>query len=103
MGEANESPLEGAQRELAEEVGLIAGTWESLGTGYSSATLTARWHVYLATQLTPASGFQKDGAEHDLIARRVRFGTAVDAAMDGQIEHGMSVAALLRAARRLGI
>ena len=38
----------GAQRELAEEVGLQAATWESLGTGFSSATVDA--------PLSPVSG-----------------------------------------------
>ena len=41
MVEQGETPLEAAQRELAEEVGLRASSWTLLGTGYSSATTTA--------------------------------------------------------------
>src|ERR1700682_591489 len=48
-------PLQGAKRELAEEVGLQAASWEPLGTGFSSATVTARYHLFLARGLAPAS------------------------------------------------
>ena len=103
-GEADELPLQSAQRELGEEVGLQAADWEPLGSGYSSATLSVRWHLYIARNLSPISNVHtRDGAEHDLIARAVPLATAVEAAMDGRIEHGMSVVGLLRAARRLGV
>jgi 8-oxo-dGTP pyrophosphatase MutT (NUDIX family) len=104
-GEPGESPLEAAQRELAEEVGLQAAHWEAMAGGHSSATLTGQWHFFMARGLQPVNTarHQRDGAEQDLIARRVPLATAVDAALDGRIEHGMSVVGLLRAARRLGI
>jgi 8-oxo-dGTP pyrophosphatase MutT (NUDIX family) len=102
-GEADETPLVAAQRELAEEVGLQAASWEPLGSGFSSAALNARYHLYLARGLAPsARPHIRDGAEHDLLARRLPLVVAVEAAMDGRIEHGMSVVGLLRAARRLG-
>ena len=104
QGEPDETPLAAAQRELAEEVGLQAEAWEPLGSGFSSAALNARYHLYLARGLTPsADGHRRDGAEHDLLARRLPLADAVDAAMDGRIEHGMSVVGLLRAARRLKV
>ncbi len=103
-GEPNEDPIDGARRELAEEVGVHAARWESLGSGYASATLSTRYHMFLARALSPAMGdHQRDGAEHDLIARRVPLAHAVDAAMDGRIAHGMSAVGILRAARRLGL
>ena len=103
-GEPNEAPLAAARRELAEEVGLRAASWEPLGTGYSSASLNARYHLFLARGLGPSSGqHQRDGAEHDLIARQVPLDQAIAAAMDGRIEHSMSVVGLLRTARRLGL
>jgi 8-oxo-dGTP pyrophosphatase MutT (NUDIX family) len=103
--EAGEAPLASAQRELAEEVGVCATSWEPLWTGYSSATVNARWHVFLARGLEPVEAglYRRDGAEHDMIVRRVPLADAIEAAMDGRIEHGMSVMALLRVARRLGI
>jgi ADP-ribose pyrophosphatase len=102
-GEAGETPLEAAQRELAEEVGLLASDWQPLGEGYSSATIDSHWHFFLARQLRETTTHRRDGAEHDMLARRVPLNSAVDAAMDGRIQHGMSVAGILRAARRLGI
>jgi 8-oxo-dGTP pyrophosphatase MutT (NUDIX family) len=103
-GEPNEAPLDGARRELAEEVGLQAARWEPLGTGFASATLNVRYHLYLARGLSPnTTKVQRDGAEQDLIACRISLAEAVNAAMDGRIAHGMSVVGLLRAARRLGL
>jgi 8-oxo-dGTP pyrophosphatase MutT (NUDIX family) len=104
-GEADETALAAAQRELAEEVGLRASDWESLGGGYSSATINGHWHMFLARGLerTHVAHYQRDPTEHDLITRSVPLADAVAAAMDGRIEHGMSALGLLRAARRLGI
>jgi 8-oxo-dGTP pyrophosphatase MutT (NUDIX family) len=102
--EPHEDPLDGARRELAEEVGMQAASWEPLGSGYSSASLNARYHLFLARALSPATHqYQPEGTERDLIARRVPLAEAVDAAMDGRIAHGMSVVGVLRAARRLGL
>ncbi|MDQ6671299.1 MAG: NUDIX hydrolase [Chloroflexota bacterium] len=102
--ERDEQALHGAQRELAEEVGLEAAAWEPLGSGFSSAAVNARYHLFLARALAPATGeHHRDGVEHDLIARQVPLREAVEAAMDGRIEHGMSALGILRAARRLGV
>jgi len=102
--ESGESVLEASQRELAEEVGLQASRWEPLGTGYSSATLTARYYLFLASGLSPiTSNHRREGAEEDLIARCVPVQEAVAAALDGRIQHSMSIVGLLRAARRLGV
>jgi 8-oxo-dGTP pyrophosphatase MutT (NUDIX family) len=47
-----EDPLETAKRELAEEAGKAAGTWEHLTAIYTSPGFTdERIHVYLATDL----------------------------------------------------
>jgi len=102
-GEEGESPLMAAQRELAEEAGLLASHWEPLGEWYASATLDSSWHFFLARDLQQTTAHERDGAEHDMVARRVPLLRAVEAAMDGRIQHGMTIAALLRAARRLGI
>ena len=102
--EMGEEPLHGAQRELAEEVGLQAASWEPLGAGFSSATVSSRYHLFLARTLAPVTvEHQRDGAEQDMIARRVPLADAVEAAMDGRIEGTLSVVGLLRAARRLGV
>jgi 8-oxo-dGTP pyrophosphatase MutT (NUDIX family) len=102
--EAGEAPLEGARRELAEEIGMHAADWQPLGEGASSATLAARYHLFLARDLSPANGnYQRDGAEGDLIVRTVPLADALQAAIDCRIVHAISVAGLLRAARHLGV
>jgi 8-oxo-dGTP pyrophosphatase MutT (NUDIX family) len=102
--EADEDPLTAAQRELAEEVGVQAATWESLGVGYASATINARFHLYLARALSLATHQpQREGTEQDMIARPVPLADVIEAALDGRIQHAMTVVGLLRAARRVGL
>jgi ADP-ribose pyrophosphatase len=102
--EPGEEPLDGARRELAEEVGLQASDWEPLGEGMGSASMAAHYHLYLARGLTPVAGtHRRDGAESDLIVQPVPLPAAIAAAMDGRIVHAFTVIGLLRAARRLGI
>jgi ADP-ribose pyrophosphatase len=61
-----EPPLETAKRELAEEIGKAAGTWEHLKTYYSSAGYTDEAvHVYLATDLRDVE--QPDSGEEERI------------------------------------
>jgi 8-oxo-dGTP pyrophosphatase MutT (NUDIX family) len=52
LDEEGESPLETAQRELGEEIGLAARSWDHLTSCYSSPGFTnEEIHVYLATDL----------------------------------------------------
>ena len=68
---------------------MQAASWESLGNGYASASMNARYHFFLARALSPARReHQREGTERDLIARCILLGEAVDAAMDGRIAHG---------------
>ena len=49
---AEETPLECAQRELAEEIGKSAGDWRQLKSFYTSPGFaTERVHLFLATEL----------------------------------------------------
>jgi 8-oxo-dGTP pyrophosphatase MutT (NUDIX family) len=104
VGEGDEGPLAAAQRELGEEIGLQAASWEPLGTGFSSASVDALYYLFLARGLSPVmNGAHREGAEEDMIARAVPLTTAIEAAMDGRIVHAFSIVGLLRAARRLGV
>ena len=48
-----EPPIECAKRELAEEVGRAAGTWERLGGFYTAPAILEEYiHCFLATDLT---------------------------------------------------
>jgi ADP-ribose pyrophosphatase len=52
-----ESPLQSAQRELIEEAGLRAGSWEELFVFYTSPGFSdERIWLYLATELEPVEG-----------------------------------------------
>jgi 8-oxo-dGTP pyrophosphatase MutT (NUDIX family) len=67
IDEEGESPLDTAKRELAEEIGLSAHTWEHLTTCYSSPGFTNEAiHVYLATDLHEAEGERDEGERMEL-------------------------------------
>lgn len=100
--EAGEDSLPGAQRELAEEAGLTAHSWISLGRTRGSALLTGVQHLYLARNLTRVER-RPEAAEADMIVRELPLSAAVAAALDGTIEHATSIAALIRASRHLGL
>ena len=52
--EPDEPPAETARRELAEEAGVSAREWRSLGVSLSSpGVFTERIHLFLATGLSP--------------------------------------------------
>jgi 8-oxo-dGTP pyrophosphatase MutT (NUDIX family) len=57
LDEEDETPLECAQRELAEEIGKAAEHWEHLTTFFTSVGFTdEQVHVYLATGLSDRPG-----------------------------------------------
>jgi len=95
-----EDPLDCARRELAEETGLVAARYTSLGVVHGAAILTGLAHLYLAEQLTESER-KPEKYEQDMEVLRLPFREALDAALDGQIVHSGSVTALCRAARAL--
>ena len=67
LDEEGESPLECGRRELAEEIGKAAGSWEHLTTYYSSAGFTdEQCHIYLATELRDEPGKAIAGERIDI-------------------------------------
>ncbi len=95
-----EDPLECARRELAEETGLVAARYRSLGVVHGAAFLTGRAHMFLAESITEAER-HPETYEQDMEVLRLPFGDAFQSALDGQIVHAGSVTALARAARAL--
>jgi 8-oxo-dGTP pyrophosphatase MutT (NUDIX family) len=91
----DEDPLDGAKRELAEEVGLQAADWRSILTMELSNSVTDEiCHGFLALDLTPAQSAPDE--TEDLAMVRVPFGEALDAAVSGHMPDSLTVALLLR-------
>ena len=95
-----EEPLACAQRELAEETGLVAANYTSLGAVHGAAFLTGRAHMFLAESITEAER-SPETYEQDMEVLRISFTAALEAALGGQIVQSGSVTALSRAARAL--
>ena len=98
----DEDPLDCARRELAEETGLVAARYTSLGVVHGAAILTGRAHMFLAEAITE-SDRSPETYEQDMELRRLPFVDALDAALNGHIVHSGSVTALCRAARVLKV
>lgn len=96
---AGEDPLRTAQRELAEEVGLAAGTWSVLADIASSPGFTDQSErVFLARELTDVGRPAATGDEEaDLVIRRFPFGEALRMVFAGEIVNAPAVAGLLAA------
>jgi 8-oxo-dGTP pyrophosphatase MutT (NUDIX family) len=93
-----EDPLECARRELAEETGLVAARYTSIGVIHGAAFITGRAHLFLAEDVTE-SARHPETYEQDMETLRLPFAEALEAALDGTIVHAGSIAALVRAAR----
>jgi len=98
----DEDPLECARRELAEETGLVASRYTSLGVVHGAAFLTGSAHMFLAQGITEADR-NPESYEQDMEVMRLPFAEAFEAALQGGIAHSGSVTALTRAARALKI
>ena len=99
---AGESPVDGARRELQEEIGMTAGTLERLmsfwlAPGYSTEFM----HIFLATQLSPARLAPDE--DEVLTVEKVPLAQALAMALDEQqVSDAKTSLALLAAARRRG-
>jgi 8-oxo-dGTP pyrophosphatase MutT (NUDIX family) len=93
-----ESPLEAAQRELAEEVGLGAERWETIFTFYTSAGFTdERVHLFRATGLHEASAESEENERIEIVPWPL---ARLDEAI-GECRDGKTLIGLLWLARRL--
>lgn len=94
-----EDPLEAAQRELLEEVSLVADHWEHLSSTYSSPGVSEELiHAYLATGLREVEGrggFVPVHEEADMTVHRVPFAELLAGVRDGRLTDGPLVVAVL--------
>lgn len=92
-----ESPLAAAQRELEEEVGLVANNWQQLMTMHLSNSVTDEFCVvFVARDLS--AGQQQLEATEDIEVKKLPLNEAIAMVKRGDITDGISVAALLRVA-----
>lgn len=93
----SEDPLDGAKRELAEEVGLVAGDWREILRAQLSNSVTDEVMIgYLALNLSPADGGAQADDTEDLAIVRAPFAEVLEAAMAGHLQDMLTVAMLLR-------
>lgn len=96
---ATETPLDCAQRELAEEAELRAERWRELQVVYTSpGVLSERVWIFAATELSPASG-QRDEDEQIEVVRLPL--AEIDATLP-KIRDATTVIGLLLLRRELG-
>jgi 8-oxo-dGTP pyrophosphatase MutT (NUDIX family) len=100
----DDDPLTAAKRELAEETGLSARRWRSIGSINCADSLTNHVvHLFLATELSQGQSNLGPG-EADLKVMRLPFDKAVDLAMRNEVpDAGSAHALVMQAARRAGI
>ncbi len=95
--EDGESPLETAQRELAEEVGGRSSSWRHLTTFYSSSA-----HISLRSDAFLATGVEVEAAhpheDEDVALVRLPVETALERARAGGFQEGQTALAILLAA-----
>jgi 8-oxo-dGTP pyrophosphatase MutT (NUDIX family) len=99
--EPGETPLQAAQRETREEIGVEAARWDAMGIAYELPSLIDHsvW-LFLARDLTHVK------TEHEHVESietvRMPFGAALDGAIGGELDDAITGLALLRAAHVMG-
>lgn len=94
--------LVSAQRELKEETGLTAKRWTNIMRIHTSNSVTdEEGFVFLAQELT--QGETEFDETEDLALQKLPFAEVVNMVMEGKITDGLSIAAILKAARLLNI
>jgi 8-oxo-dGTP pyrophosphatase MutT (NUDIX family) len=95
-----ESHRAAAERELREEIGLVAARWDDLGIAYEIPSIVEEpVRIFLARELRTVPTDPED--VESIVAVRLPFAEALLAAARGEIADAITGVALLRAAQRL--
>lgn len=99
----DEGALDAAVRELREEAGLIASSWEPLGSEIhlSNCISAERAFLFLARGLEEVPSSPDETEELEL--RKVPFGEAVEMIDNGEIVDAVTILGIFLARRKLGI
>jgi ADP-ribose pyrophosphatase len=95
---AIEDPELASRRELEEETGYRAGSWQKLASFWTAPGFASElMHLYLATDLRPAHADDRLGPDEDehLRLERLPWRDAVRAALAGEIADAKSLVGLL--------
>ncbi len=96
-----EDPLEAAKRELEEEVGLHASSWEQvMEIQLSNSVSDEIGYTYIARGLTHVGSSPEETEQ--LQIRKLPFDELVEMVMRGEIKDGLSVASVLKVKFLLG-
>ena len=97
LDQVDEDPVVAAQRELREEVGLLAREWTHLMTTYASPGITAETHaLYLARGLEEVDrDFDPHHEEAEMAVSRVPLTDLVEAVLDGRVADAPLATAVL--------
>ncbi|WP_018155669.1 NUDIX domain-containing protein [Demetria terragena] len=95
-----EAPWIAAQRELAEEADMAAGTWHVLADWQNSpGGSSENWRCFLARDLSAVeTDYVREGEEAEIVVRWVSLDECVEAALAGRLHNACTVAGVLAAA-----
>jgi len=98
--DGGEDPADAAKRELLEETGFAADTWQLVGKCAPDPTRHTNWAwVFVASGARRVASQNLDESE-DMSVRLLPVTEVLDAAAGGQMAHGIHLAALFWASRQ---
>ena len=93
-GQLGSKPIESAKRELIEETGIQAKSWEAIQEIHTSNSVSDEYGIiFLARELE--YGESKPDENEELVVKKVKLEKALEMILDGKITDSLSVAGIL--------